>query len=132
MSVSENLFELRKRQCEERRTYLAELDLLTEGLRADATQLRAEVERAAAANDRLLARQLSERLDKLEGSIATVISQIADANDALAAAEQELRQHELAATRRTANAGPAGRRRTRRTLRAGPTASPLAYPDRRR
>jgi phage shock protein A len=130
MSVIENLFQLRRWRCKERRIYLAELDLLAQRLQTDASRLQAAIERAVVADDPALARPLIDRLGKLEGSIATVKHQIATANDALAAAEQELQRHELASARRPRYAGLAELRRARRSPRARPAPSTIASPDR--
>ena len=127
MNLTESLFRLRRRQCEERRAYLAELDLLARRLREDASLLQAGIGRTGAAGDPARAQELAERLGKLEGSISTVNHQIAAASDALAAAEGELQRHELASTRR---AGDAGERRARRSPATPPVPSPIARSDR--
>jgi septal ring factor EnvC (AmiA/AmiB activator) len=126
--VLDSLFDLRRRQCAERRVYLVELNLLAQRLRTDAQRLYAEIERAFAAGDSVLSQSLNERLRKLEGSIATVKNQIVNANEALAAVEQELQRHQLASTRRLGNTGVAEQHRVRRSSRAGPAPSPIASP----
>ncbi len=130
MSVLESLLRLRRRQCAERRRYLAELELLAQRLRADSRRLRAEIARAVAAGNPVFSRALIERHGKLERSVAAIDGHIATAGDALAAAERELKRHELASTQRAGNAGLAERHRARRSRRAPPAASPIAGPDR--
>jgi hypothetical protein len=127
MILIDNLLRLRRRECEEHRRYVAELDLLAERLRADARRLRAEIERLVAAGDPLLAQPLVERHDKVERSVAAIESQMAAAGDALAAAEEELKRHEMAAAQRAGNERLAGRRSRRGRPRP---ASPIAGPGR--
>jgi hypothetical protein len=122
MSVAENLLNLRRRQCEERRRYLAELEFLAQRLGEDAGRLRAEIERTEASGDPAPARPLIARRIKLERSLAAVQSQIAAAGDALAAAEQELKRHELAAAQRAGRAAFSQRGGARRSRRGRPAA----------
>ncbi len=122
MSLIENLLRLGRRQCEELRRTLAELELLAQRLRADAGRLQAAIERSVAAGDPGSARSLNERRGKVERSLAGVASRIAEAGDALAAAERELKRHERAAAQRADSVGPSERRSTRRSRRAPPAA----------
>lgn len=118
MSMLETQLRRCRRECTDRRRYLAQLSLLGERLRLDARQLLAEVPdgedgggggEGAAASPPLI-----ERHRKLAGSVAEIESQIAAAGRALAVAEQELRAHELASAQRAGNFGPAGRLHRRR------------------
>jgi hypothetical protein len=122
MSVLENFVSLRRRQCEEQRRYLAGLESLARRLRADRRHLRVEIDEAAARGGPVAADPLFERHGKLERSVATIEAQIAAARAALAAAEDEVRQHEFARARRLGHAGlaePGSARRTRRALGTG-------------
>ena len=146
MSVLENLLRRRRRQCEEQRRYLAELELLAERLRADARRLRAEIEREAVLGNPVSARprpsslarqlprelpgELIERRGTLERSVFEVEGRIAEAGAALGAAEQELKRHELASAQHAGSAALSDRRRARRLRRARPVAPPMASPDR--
>ena len=138
MSLLENHLRLRRAQCAERRRYLAELELLAQRLRADASRLQAEIEREFAAGNpvsarklaRELAGELAKRHSKLERSVAAIEEQIATAREALSAAEQELKRHELAAAQRAGGTGLSDRRRARRARRVRPAAPPVANPDR--
>jgi len=110
MSVLETLMRRRRRECDERRRYVAELERLGERLRADAEQVCREVAQAGTAAP------LAERHAKLERSVAAIDDQITAARAALAAIEQELARHELARARRGGTEGadgPAPRRRAR-------------------
>ena len=121
MSVLENRLRLGRRQC---RRYLTGLESLVQRLRADERRLWAEIELAVAGRSSPeagagqpageLARELTERHDKLARSVAAIDTQIAEVGAALGAAEQELRRQELAAAQRTARAGLSEPRRTRR------------------
>ncbi|HVC57723.1 MAG TPA: hypothetical protein VND95_17365 [Stellaceae bacterium] len=121
MSVLENLLRRGRRECAERRQYLADLARLRERLRADAARLRSEVALASGAD---AARPLLDRLVKLEGSVGEIDGQTTAAEQGLAVAEQELRRHELAWTQRTGNAVIAERRPLPRTRRAGAAGRP--------
>jgi len=129
MSVAENRLSLRRRQCEERRRYLAGLEALAQRLRADEQRLRAELQRAgidgsapqggagqpvAAGN---FSGSLVERHGKLARSVAAIDAQIAEVGAALGVAEQELKRHELASTHHVAGTVASERRRARRLLR---------------
>ncbi len=121
MSVIENLVRVGRRQCDERRRYLAELEHLAERLRADARRLYSAVESAAAAAppdirvaDAASARPLLARYRKLTRSVAEIDGQIAAARASLAAAEDELRRQEAALAQHTAGLGRRGSHRLRR------------------
>ena len=120
MRVIENLLRLCRRQCEERRRYLAELELLAQLLGGDAGRLRGEIERTEAAGDPASGAPLIARRIKLERSLAAVQSQIATAGDALAAAEGELKRHALAAAQRAGKTELSARSGARRSRRARP------------
>jgi chromosome segregation ATPase len=123
MSLIENRLQLRRRQCEERRQYLAELERLATRLRADAGRLEDEIERAVALGNRISAPPLTERHAKVERSLAAIEAQLGSAAAALAAAEQELRQYERAFATRAGSARLADRplaRRPRGRLPASP------------
>src|SRR6266487_5238634 len=91
MTVAENRLSLGRRQCEERRRYLAGLELLAQRLRADERRLRAEIQRAGTAGPAPegsagqpvvagnFAGSLVERHSKLARSVAAVDAQIAEA-----------------------------------------------------
>src|SRR5690242_21183471 len=79
MSIHENLLRLHRRQLDERRRYTAELEALSERLRADLGLLTAAIALEAAAlehppesqgDNRSLAPKLRERHTKLEHSVA--------------------------------------------------------------
>src|SRR5256885_14869583 len=73
MSVAENRLSLGRRQCEERRRYLAGLESLAQRLRADERRLRAEIQRAGIAGlapEVGFAGSLVERHSKLARSVA--------------------------------------------------------------
>ena len=119
MKVFENRLRWRRRECAERRTYLAELELLGEQLRADQRRLLDEIAQPGATDDP----PLNERHRKLERSLAEIDGQIATARDALIIAEQEVRQQERALAQRkgaAAISAPLATRRTRRAGRAAP------------
>ncbi len=130
MSILENRLSLGRLQCEERRRYVAELDSLAQRLRADAWRLRAEIERAIAAGNPVFAGPLLDRHNKLARSIAAIDARIAEAGDALAAAERELKRYELARAQRADAVELADRRRASHSPGARQAASPIAGPDR--
>lgn len=104
MNVFENRLRWRRRNCADRRTYLAELQSLGEQLRADQRRLLDEIAQLGGTDDPLL----SERHRKLERSVAEIDRRIAAARDALAVAEQEVRQQERALAQRKGAAAIAG------------------------
>ncbi len=130
MSLIENLLRVRRRRCEERRRYLAELEHLAQRLRADALRLRAVIEAAAAAGDRVSAQPPTRRHAKLERSLAAVEHQIGLAGAALAAAEEELRRYELVVAPRDGAGELAAIRRGRRGRRPRAAALPIIGRDR--
>src|SRR5438046_10676994 len=97
MSVAENRLSLGRRQCEERRRYLAGLESLAQRLRADERRLRAEIQRAGiggpapegSVGQPVVAGSLVERHSKLAGSVAEIDAQIAEAGAAPGVAERE-------------------------------------------
>jgi hypothetical protein len=113
MSLVENLLRAQRRQCEERRRHLGELEQLAERLRADALRLRAAIDDPG--GDRLTARHAVLRHATVERSITAIEIQIGSAAATLALAEAELRQSERAVAQHD-GAGEAGaaRRRGRR------------------
>lgn len=107
MSVMERLLIARHRECDERRRYIADLEGLVERFRGDARRLLGVLGRtgysasiAAEDGNATEPSTLAERYRKLEGSIAEIEDQIAVARGTLAAAEQELKRHATARTRR--------------------------------
>jgi predicted nucleic acid-binding Zn-ribbon protein len=113
MSLVENLLRAQRRQCDERRRHLAELEQLAERLRADALRLRTAIDDGS--GDRPTARQTVLRHATVERSITAIEIQIGSATATLARAEAELRQSERAVAQH-GGAGEAGaaRRRGRR------------------
>src|SRR5260370_33320098 len=100
MNTRENRITLHRRHCAERQRYLAELEFLAQRLRTDGGLLRGEIERAVAVGNPASAHPLLQRHGKLARSLAAIEGQIAAAGDALAAADRELKRHELAAAQR--------------------------------
>jgi len=117
MSVREALLLRRRREFDERRRYLAKLELLGERLQTDAEQLCAAIAQAGAAGGAVAAEPLIHREFKLSRSLDEIGQQIAAARAAVAAAELQLRRHELAAMRgsSTSLVGRAAARRFRST-----------------
>ena len=130
MSVAENRLSLGRRQCDERRRYLAGLQSLAQRLRADEQRLQVDIQRAGqpvvAGN---VSGSLVERHSKIAWSVAEIDAQIAEVAAALGVAEQELKRHELASTRHVAGAAVSERRRARRLSRVT-ARSPIADPGR--
>ena len=147
---------LHRRDCEDRRRYAAELEVLAERLRADAGRVRGEIE-AAGGRGSTGAEPLAERCRKLERSVAELDGRVAAARAALIAAEQQLKLYERAVADRAGGAAlsdrrlarrarqsrparpcrsladPAGRRLTRRSApRSGDAAPPVFFSSRRR
>jgi flagellar protein FliJ len=131
MSIHENLLRLHRRQLDERRRYTAELEALSERLRADLGLLTAAIALEAATlenppesqgDNRSVAPKLRERHTKLEHSVAELESHIVATRDDIAAAEHEIAAYELAAAHRK----PVGRAVSfRLTQTDGATASPI-------
>jgi hypothetical protein len=123
MSVAQNRLSLGRRQCDERRRYLAGLEALAQRLRADERRLRAElqcagVDRPAPAGGAdppavagSFSGSLVERHSKLVRSVAEIDAQIAEVGAALGVAEQELKRREIASARHLAGAGHRSRAR---------------------
>jgi chromosome segregation ATPase len=107
MSVLESLLFAHRREYEERRRWVADLETLALRLRADATRLRGELERAGnpATGDAAASRLLIERYRKLAGSIAEIDGQIAAARAELAAAEQQIKRDETVRPQRAGRDG---------------------------
>ncbi len=120
MSMLDSQLRRSRRECEERRRYLAELRLLGERLRVDARRLLGEIEESGGG-----ASPLRERQRKLAGSIGEIERQITAASDALAAAEEDLRRHEFAWRQRAGNA-----RSSMRPSRPRAAAAPTRRPSR--
>ena len=131
MSVHENLLRLHRWQLDERRRYTAELEALSERLRADLGLLTAAIALEAAAlehppesqgDNRSVAPKLRERHKKLEHSVAELESQIIATRAEVAAAEHEIAAYELAAAHRK----PIGRAVSLRLTHGhGATGSPI-------
>jgi len=119
MSLVENLLRAHRRQCEEQRRYLAELEELAERLRTDALRLRVAIDDGA--EDRAAVGRVVLRHAKVERSIAAIETQIGAAAAALAVAEAELRQSEHTVAQRGGGAEFADANRRRRGRRKGPT-----------
>ncbi len=130
MNSLENRISVHRRHCEERRRYLAELESLAQRLRADGARLRSEIEQAVAVGNPASAHPLLQRHVQLARSLAAIEGQIAAAGDALAAAARELKRHEFAAAQRAPGPGLPVERRSPRSSRARPAASPLGSADR--
>jgi hypothetical protein len=123
MTVVENLLRLHRRECDERRRYAVELELLAERLRADLARVHGEM---AAIEDQasLDAGPLAERCRKLTVSVAELDVQIAAAQATLAAAEQQLKRHDRAVLDRAGGAALSDRRLARRIRQSRPAAPP--------
>jgi flagellar FliJ protein len=114
MTALENRLALHRRNCQERRRYLAELESLAERLRADGMRLRSEIELAVSVGNPVSTQPLLKRHGELARSLAAVEGRIEEADVALATAVRELRRQELAAAQRALNAEtPSGRRAAR-------------------
>ena len=120
MSVLENLLRWHRRDCEDRRRYAAELELLAERLRADAGRVRGEME-AAGGEGPPGPEPLAERCHKLERSVAELDGQVAAARAALAAAEEQLKLYERAVADRAGGAALSDRRLARRARQLRPS-----------
>ena len=88
MSLRENPLQLWRRQCAEGRRFVTELEALADRLRGDERRIGGEAARAAT----------------IARSLAAIDARIVEAVDALAAAERQLKRHELAWTGRDGNA----------------------------
>ena len=119
MSVLDNRLRQHRWELDERRRFLAGLETLAARLRRDAQRLHWEIEQetGAAHTERkpgvvypIFVEPLLERRKKLEGSIVEIETQIADAREAVATAEQEVSLVEAAWTHRATANGNGGRR----------------------
>lgn len=117
MRVVDKLLNLHRRDRDAWRRYAAQLELLAERLRADASRLRAGIE---SAGGRASAGSLVDRYRQLQRSIGEIEAQLATARDALAVAERQCERCERDA------ADPAGARDfgERRPLRRARPARP--------
>ena len=95
MTLREHPLQLWRRQYEERRRFVAELEALAHRLRGDEQRLEGDAERAAA----------------VTRSLVAIDARIVEADVALAAAERQVRRHEFASITHAANSTPRGRRR---------------------
>ena len=123
MSVLENVMRLHRRECEDRRRYVAELELLAERLRADAGRVRREME-AARSQDPAGSEPLAERCHKLERSVAELDDQVVAARAALDAAEEQLKLYERAVADCAGGVALSDRRLARRNRQARPAPPP--------
>jgi hypothetical protein len=121
MSVLDNVLRLHRRECEDRRRYATDLELLAERLRADAGRLRREMV-VSASNVSLNNGPLAERFLKLELSVAEIEGQLAAAHAALAAAQQQLKLYERAVIDRAGGQALSDRRLARRIRQSRPAA----------
>jgi hypothetical protein len=125
MSVLDSVLRLHRRECEDRRRYAAELELLAERLRTDAMRVRSEME-AAGGRGPDGPEPLAERCHKLERSVAELEGQLAAARAALAGVEEQLKLYERAVADRAGGAALSDRRLARRNRQADPaTTRPL-------
>jgi chromosome segregation ATPase len=115
MRVQDHLLTAHRRECEERRRYVADLEHLAERLQGDAQRLSAEIQLAEVDSAAVIIRQLIDRQSKLGTSINEIGAQLAAARQALAAAEQQLRRHETVSITGPPAPGRAGRRRRRQS-----------------
>ena len=95
MPVLDKLLRRHRRDRDARRRYAAQLELLAERLRADASRVRRAIAAAGGVGSEA-ARALVERYRKLEGSIAEIERQIAEARNAVVAAERQCERCERA------------------------------------
>ena len=119
MSVLDNRLRQHRWELDERRRFLAGLETLAARLRRDAQRLHREIEQETGAADTeqkpgivypIFVAPLLERRKKLEGSIVEIETQIAEARETVATAEQEVSLVEAAWTHRTTANGTGGRR----------------------
>jgi flagellar FliJ protein len=123
MNGRRNHYRLQHWQLAERQRYLKELESLGERLRADVERLRDEIGQAGGdaipANSRidpLFVRPLLDRREKLLRSVAEVDAQIAEARDAVAASQQEMKLVEGALAQRGLKFEERLTRRARRSI----------------
>ena len=114
MAIYENGLRLHRWQLDERRRYTADLEALSERLRADlgllAAAIALETKMLAAPShpqeSPVVVSRLKERQRKLEHSVAELERQIAAARTAVDVAENEIAVYELAAAHRKAVGAP--------------------------
>jgi len=102
MNGRENTYRMQHWQLAERQRYLADLELLVGRLRADIEALTREIDEAGnaeASGDRhaahpLFVGPLLERRDKLARTLSEIEGQIAEAREAVATAQQEVKLFE--------------------------------------
>jgi flagellar protein FliJ len=124
MQGRHNQFRLQHWQLAERQRYLAELEALIAKLRADLEELDQQIAATDGSNTSddvhpiipMFLGPLLERRAKLAGTIAEIEAQIVEAQDAVAAAQQELRLVEGSAAYRGFTFED---RRVRRSRRSG-------------
>jgi flagellar FliJ protein len=119
MSARDNLHRLQVWQLAERRRYLADLESLAARLRADVERLRDEIgpDGGDAEPVRpLFTRPLLDRRDKLLRSIAEIGTQIVEAREAVATAEQEVKLRGGALMHQASKGAALTVRRTRRAM----------------
>jgi hypothetical protein len=123
MAGRQNLYRLQHWLLAERQRYLDDLETLAARLRSDVENLAGEIAEASSAKARAELKAvyprfvgpLVERRDKLVGTIAEIDAQIAEARDAVATSQQEVKVFEAS----SGNRGFAFEdRRTRRTRRS--------------
>jgi hypothetical protein len=103
MSMVDGLLRLRRREREERRRDLAELETLAARLRGGALRLHGEITETGRTSRPAFVQALLDRQVRLRRSLAEVESRVAAAGEALAAAEREVRRLELARARRASD-----------------------------
>jgi flagellar FliJ protein len=137
MSVMDNMMRQHRWALDERRRFLAELESLALRLRRDAQRLHQEIEeeagtgrilRQSGAPYPVFVEPLIERGRQLERSIAEIETQIPEAREAAAAAEQQVRLYEATQAQRSGKplSGAGRAPRSRRAHRA--TAIPRYAP----
>ncbi|HYU13785.1 MAG TPA: hypothetical protein VEK82_14505 [Stellaceae bacterium] len=109
MGIVDNILRQHRWELDERRRFLVELESLALRLRRDAQRLHQEIEEEAGAGRMLrqsgapypvFVEPLIERGRKLERSIAEIETQLPEAREAVAAAEQQVRLYEATQTQR--------------------------------
>lgn len=125
MSALESLIRLHRWQLDERRRQLADLDALAEKLRQEQARLAAEErsEQAVASASREAAltygdyaRQVIERRQKIEQSLASIQEQVALARENLAETYREVKRYEIASANRATQQRKRLARQQQRTL----------------
>lgn len=125
MSALESLIRLHRWQLDERRRQLVDLDALSEKLRQEQARLAAEqkAEQAAASSSQEAAiaygnyaRQLIERRQRLDQSLASVEEQVTAARETLAESYREVKRYEIASANRAVQQKKRLARQQQRTL----------------